>query len=719
MKRIAYSLFTAFLAIGAVAAIPDTAEGWYTPDEFTATESKGTLSYRDEKGVLKDVDVNVDEKGGVINLEDSDERLGVAYPAYLAMVEALKAETIAKQNTERIQTIGKHLDSLFRVDGIPMEMTKQGPGNSGSTVTYTLKIKPGGGGDGVTIEATDPIPYGDVVDGKAIGWTQYNADGQLTLIGWRGGKENECNTDMNTIMTEQRDDNRRNHYVLTRLGTGSDAIFHYVPFGGRLEVGDGAPPDEMSITTNAAGHKGELRLKNMDDDEDYYLPYNYAGSLLWGAPTMWDGDTVQWTKKSGGDGYVAELAGFTTGGAIGAGHYYGMAVGGNSLGFHELPNVTTNTVVADEYHLTTDIVNNGETKVFRFKLPSDEGPYAVTSDGYVPIANVITNSLDTNRWEALLGWIEDGTLGGESGITFSDSNLDQYLRGTLGYIYSTTADDLYFDNDGDGVEASFAAPSNWADGASVEVTGDGAYQIKGFADASACAASVSAMLSEPTGSDATTHLFLAKKTNTGELHYVPIGGGVSGGAPVDGVTITTNTAEGAATQGLMSLYGWSGAGNDTYLSKNGSGSLEWRRVNPMPGVDDTTIATNTSNQLVIKGFDTAQNKSILWKDEEGNFAWGGFSSATNVILAGAGINITDNGGGAITISTLDSAIDSTYGTHTITVVTAVQYDETSHKFQKKTRTLTFKGVVGSESDWTDVFETVSHKSEHTQGESSP
>ena len=195
------------------------------------------------------------------------------------------------------------------------------------------------------------------------------------------------------------------------------------------------------------------------------------------------------------------------------------------------------------------------------------------------------------------------------------------------------------------------------------------------------------------------------------MHYVSIGDGVKAGADVDDTTITTNTAHGATTSGSASLYGWSSAGNDTYLSKNESGALEWRKVDVMPGVDDTTIATNTSNQLVIKGFATAANNSIPWKNGSGEFVWGGASTVTNKVLAGAGINITDNGGGAITISAQSYSL-SGETVQTLTVVTDVRYDETSHKFQKKTRQLSFRGSLGTESGWTDVFEAVSHKSEH-------
>ena len=221
---------------------------------------------------------------------------------------------------------------------------------------------------------------------------------------------------------------------------------------------------------------------------------------------------------------------------------------------------------------------------------------------------------------------------------------------------------------------------------------------------------MSAMLSDPAGSDATTHLMLAKKTDTGELHYVAIGDGVKSGAEVDDTTITTNTAHGATAQGVASIYGWSGAANDTYLSKNEGGNLEWRKVDPVPGVDDASIVTNTTKELTLRGYAAAENNAIPMKTAQG-LSWLKASSATNFLLAGAGINITDNGGGAITISA-QAYNDGTDTISTVSVVTDVRYDETTHKFQKKTRQIVFKGSLGTESGWTDVFEAVSHKAEH-------
>lgn len=487
--------------------------------------------------------------------------------------------------------------------------------------------------------------------------------------------------------------------------------------------------DGSSITTNSedgASSSGVASLYGWSNASAEDFPRRGSdGHLEWKSPgDLVDGASIAWAEVDGGKKFEVRDAHVYAGQH--SRHYFGTSTDKSAaLGWHELPNVTTNRVEGDNVTIAST-VDEQDPGIKRLGLVGwnrswgGDPLFVVNAGGavgYIPLP-ALTNLAAcacTNKWNAMLDWIADGELNGEDGITFTDSTLDQYLYGTLGYVYSTTADNLHFDNDGENVQASFTAPENWADGDSVELA-DGAYQVAGWADASACSASMSAMLSQPTGSDATTHLLLAKKTDTGELHYVPIGSGVTGGAAVDDTTITTNTAHGATTQGEASIYGWANAANDTYLSKNEGGNLEWRKVDVMPGVDDTTIATNISNQLVIKGFATAANNSIPWKDENGDFVWGGASSVTNRILAGSGINITDNGGGAITISAqaMSSSGSGSGTAHQLTVVTDVRYDETSHKFQKKTVTLTFTGTLGTESGWTDVFTAVSHQSEHEE-----
>ncbi len=155
----------------------------------------------------------------------------------------------------------------------------------------------------------------------------------------------------------------------------------------------------------------------------------------------------------------------------------------------------------------------------------------------------------------------------------------------------------------------------------------------------------------------------------------------------------------------------------TRFSNGSAPSVHWMSIGDVieaEGVgkfDDASIGTNTVGELQIHGFATAAENAVPFKNSNGAVEWAVSSSATNMFLAGAGIRLTDNGAGVVTISS-EPLYGDTDGTVTLSVVTAVRYDETSHKFQKKTRTLTFKGVAGTESEWTDVFDAVSHASEH-------
>lgn len=128
------------------------------------------------------------------------------------------------------------------------------------------------------------------------------------------------------------------------------------------------------------------------------------------------------------------------------------------------------------------------------------------------------------------------------------------------------------------------------------------------------------------------------------------------------------------------------------------------------------LGAAADGKISLYGFDGAAASAVPFKQDDGTLGWGTMS-ASGIILAGAGINITENSEGVITISAqqLETSPSSSADGETVSlsVVTAVRYDEQTHKFQAKTRSLTFKGSVGTEGDWTDVFEAVSHSSEHT------
>lgn len=244
------------------------------------------------------------------------------------------------------------------------------------------------------------------------------------------------------------------------------------------------------------------------------------------------------------------------------------------------------------------------------------------------------------------------------------------------------------------------------------------FGLAGWVAADNCAETLVELVTNATKSaDRAAHRILTRYDGGdggAEIHYLPIGDALApsvGGAgiAVDNVTITTNNS-----QGVAALAGWDGAGSDTYLSKNANGEVEWREVAaPAVEVDGASVVSNATGQLALSGYEAAKQGAVPTKCASG-LEWLATSSATNIILAGAGINITDNGGGAITISAQSFDNGGAAASRSLTVVTDVRYDEATHKFQKKTRTLTFKGSLGGEGEWTDVFEAVSHKSEHEQ-----
>ena len=788
MKYAAYGLLAAFLAMGVYGAVPTTAEGWYTPPGgFSRQSGSGTVWYLDDEGNERSVSVSVDDEGkvtgGMGTIADTTLKT-----SYEALVKACANEAWNALQDEAIATIGKNLHNLGLADGIDIVGTDP----NGNEHRYTMHFTPGSGirdslDDGSRPELTDPTAGWNMADEKtlhwrtnnkmelmgadtatsstdewwndygffvpflkgtgALGWKKYGgwydgvfgtmtSDGRtmLTLAGWTGG--HECSTDMNSILTEESGDNRANHYVLTRYGTGSDAVFHYVPFGDRLETGGGAPVDGVSITTNkseGALSQGDASLYGWADADAESIPQKGDGRLKWTDPAdMVDGISIGMTDAEGG-GKVWEVKDAHVYAGQHAKHYFGTGNDKSApLGWHELPNATTNRVEGDEVTISSDPNVPGmqpEEGLKRLGLRgwnygwADDPLFLVNQGGRLDYIGLpaITNLAAcacTNKWNSLLGWVEDGELS-EDGIKFEYSTLDEYLYDGLGYIYSTTPDNLHFNNDGEQIQASFTAPENWADGLSLDLTDDGKYQIRDFEKAGACGASVSKMLSDPKGSDATTHLLLAKKTDDGSLHYVPFGEGIAGGGEhADGVTIVTNTAAGAVEQGLLSLYGFSLAKDGKVLTKK-DGKVVWEDGG-IPADEIILAATEDKDgnkKLGIKGFEAAEKNSIPWKNEKGEFVWGGASTVTNRILAGAGINITDNGGGAITISAKELEDEtSSFLSQTITVITDIQYDEETHKFQCKRRQIKFVGTLmgEEESEWEDVFEAVSHKSEHEE-----
>lgn len=753
MKYAAFGLLAAFLALGVYGDIPPTAKDWYTPSGgFKKLSGVGKVWYFDEYGDEQEVLVGVDEFGNVTGGLPSAPDGTALKNAYEAIKKACMNEAWNLTQDQKIETIGKNLHNLGLADGIDIVGTDP----NGNGYSYTMKFTAGNGigdslGGGSRPELENPATSWNRADettlhwrgdnkmelmgsslatsstdewwndhgffvpflkgGGVLGWKKYGGwydgvfgtmakDGRkmLTLAGWTGG--HECQTDLNSILTEENGGNRANHYVLTRYGTGTDAVFHYVPFGDRLEIGGGAPVDGTSITTNetdGAVTQGDASLRGWANASPRDLPRKGEdGNLEWVPPAqLADGESIAWREHNGEWRYEVKGAGDYAGNH--ARHYFGTASdAGAALGWHELPNLTTNRVEGDGVTIAST-VDGGDEGVKRFGLLgwNDKwggDPLFVANIGgtvrYIPLPALtnIAACACSNKWATALEWIGDGTIG-DDGIKFTDASLDDYLH-MLGYVYSTTMSDLHFDNDGNVIQASFGAPANWADGVSVEET-DGKYGVKGFAAGASCRATMSKMLSDPTGSDAQQHKLLAWYRGNSDaaptLHYVPIGDGVRGGAEVDNVTITTNTAHGATADGVASIYGWSGAANDTYLSKGETGALEWRGIKTY----------NAGSGIKFDG----ENEDVI----------------SHNLIAGAGISITPAADGtAVTIAAATPTAATPVDPHLeeVTFLTEVWYDATAHRIMAKRKTAKVMCVGPTEDGVIVVVNCTPHSAEH-------
>ena len=425
------------------------------------------------------------------------------------------------------------------------------------------------------------------------------------------------------------------HYVLTKCGNA----LHYTPIG---ELADGgAPVDNLSLTTNetsGAVTQGAVSLYgwNDSDTKSGYIPSKGDSVLKWLDPaSMVDNSSLALTTTDGGK--VWEVNGAHTYAGNHGRHYFGTG-DDSSLGWHELPNVTTNNVVGDELSISS--TGDGDQKVFSLRgwPPAIDGvPYAIGAQGgalaFFPLPEFATNGVAcvcSNRWEALYDWLGDGENSEAHGIDFTTEGIGERVR-DLGFV-----------------------ETNDLDYVSLGMTDGGKVQIGGFSSAMRCNASLSSMLKDPNSEDSGKHLLLANYDagdGVRHLHYVSIGDGIAAeaGDMVDGVSIVTN-------DGKIAIYGYGADSSKGKFLRHGDESgVEWVDV-PTNGVDDASVEV-VGGKLQIAGFDTAVPNSVPRKDDSGRVVWSGASSATNTYVAGSYISMTDNGGGVVTVSAQNKTLD--------------------------------------------------------------
>lgn len=149
---------------------------------------------------------------------------------------------------------------------------------------------------------------------------------------------------------------------------------------------------------------------------------------------------------------------------------------------------------------------------------------------------------------------------------------------------------------------------------SIGVSGGDKYQIYGWNGNAHCGENLSDLLK--TG--ANTH-DIVTRFHDGTLHYLPLGSGLTGGgAEVDGVSITTNAAHGAVTEGVASLFGFGSAPDYSIPHKHGS-SIDWVGLDQFLG-DSLEYENEAAN---VKGYtaNVALPRKYVGTSNGGDFGW--------------------------------------------------------------------------------------------------
>ena len=545
--------------------------------------------------------------------------------------------------------------------------------------------------------------------------------------------------------------------------------------------------DDVTITLDESG---QMQIKGYSDELDGNQYVGTDASGTWGVHGFADVRVDAHSIVTNAEEHVGEaaIAGFwdseTTDGMF-------PVKSGNTLSW-----VSTNATSSAFKVDTHSIVTNAEDHLGEAALAGfwDSG----TADGMFPMksgnalawaqslklddASITTNTqtgATTANTATLYGW-KDAAVGAlpskatngklewsspdNATVSFNTLNGEKVL-GLNAWNYNYSGSNPAFLANAGGQLAYFTIPLPLPpDHESIEAVSDGTttnLQIKGWANQSACDASLMSMISQTGDENRGTHKILCRvdgENNTHTMHYLPIGLGavikpdgysivtnaddhageaaiagfwddetesgmfpvksgdtiawvptnsVASNFKVDGYSIVTNETGHLGEAALPGFWDNSAAGD--VLTRTNDG-LAWAK--PGVAVDDASICSN-GNEIALYDFANAE-ENVMPHKEGGKLVWGGISAVTNTILAGAGIVITDNGGGAITISAEAMEEEDGNGSSfcSVTVITDARYDETSHKFQVKKRTLTFAGSMTDETAWQDVFEAVSHRAEH-------
>lgn len=131
-------------------------------------------------------------------------------------------------------------------------------------------------------------------------------------------------------------------------------------------------------------------------------------------------------------------------------------------------------------------------------------------------------------------------------------------------------------------------------------------------------------------------------------------------------------------------------------------------------VDGQTI--QTSGRVAHVAPDALCDGVTIKVNENNKLCISAGTMTTNFIAAGAGIKITEAGGGCVVISVDDfERQEQDYNTYSLPVVTGVEYNEDTHQLTLTKRNVMVLGKYCGEEETEVIFTAVSHKSEHESG----
>ena len=655
--QLALTLFAAAFAPTAQADTPSKAEDWYTPKNgfetktMEASYTGGKTTYTFEMGFFGDE--GTFDFGWVDKIPNND--------IATAIETAVQAQFTAARNEEKIEALGENLQSVLGSSEITMNKTDP------NGVTHSVKYQVANGSilnsiaQNGGLQLTDPTSSHNIADEKSLHWktdntmelsgwstathstntkglmsddyknylVPVNNAGQLTYIPLGGANQN-CFTyysggfnlagwysatstfkaDSSIAQALSADTEEKsplaNYQVLVRdIGDGQgNPTLKYAEIGTLSDI-TSANPDLATIVTNAAlgaAVDGALSLRGWTQALDNALPYKYS-----------EGEPLKWLSPPTKEGKA----------------YYLGTDSAAKFGYHELIASSNATKVAgDNAAVTvTDITTDSTgTQVVSLKgwnnvYSSAANPLYLANVGgslaYLPIA--LPEDTCTQKWDTVAKWVGSTAKNEAENLTLPQESLAEYLKKEHGMVYSTSENaDLHFDKSSSGIEASFNAPNNWADDSTIEVNESGKYALK---VGDSCESTLSSLLSDP--SSGTVHSFLALE-ESGDLHYVPLGAGITGGVQPDGVSIVSNETG-------LAIAGYANASTDTVLTRSANG-VEWKSVTAEgDGTTITTTSSTTDPKLTIVGFENANTNTVLMKSASGTLEWGAASGGGTIM----------------------------------------------------------------------------------------